>query len=726
MATSASSELESPAPRLPTKAFEGHAEEAEVWSVAYFHDGKRVISGSDDKTVRIWDVESQKQEGGSLIHNFHVRSMALSPDERRLVSGWHGLALWDLEGRAVMWEKAGSEVDGSRVAYSPDGRLIAASHNKAIVLLNAETGEQIRQQLQFGDIVWCLGFSPDGTQLAVGLDKGKVQVLDVATGKSVVGPFETHTGTVTSLVYTLDGQQFITASDDKSIRVWDSATGQEIGDPMLGHEELVWQIALSRGGQRLASSSNDSTVRVWDLKTRRQIGGSLQAQSYCVFFSVAWSPDDHSIVSGAGGGTIYLWDVPQFDDHIVIPQAPAPTTSIAPLPRTSSPRAHSTSPSILSLPVGPSPAPPQSPEVNIGPGQDSNLEYTTSESFDSVLDLPADGTQSAQRRKKRRRRGAAVASTLSPAATPDVLNTPAIAEPESHAPQSQTGPLSKTITADAPVDAQTSGSRFRPLARSWIRRLMTSISRRTRKSSFTNIDDPSQARDSRKTTRGARRSQGNSEENRPESREVNNSRPRQRPQRHGRRNEEIGMIAPAPMYDRYQVATEEYWYDPQNPPLIDRIFFCMICCGVPKDNASYKTNADADPEPNKPTPNAQAGPSHSGPSHPQNQLDPSAANTATSANANTSTPAPRLGGFRRLWKRISNIVRRRSRWPQHESHQLQTISHATPQPSCHATTPQSSAHATPTSSCYATPSSSLAGYVTPTSSGSVDQQCNQI
>ncbi|KAH7905469.1 quinon protein alcohol dehydrogenase-like superfamily [Hygrophoropsis aurantiaca] len=546
MSTSTSLELEDPAPRLPTKVFEGHTSVLEL--VAYFRDGKRItFSGSKDNTVRIWNVESQKQNGESLVHDFPVHSMALSPDERRLVSGGRGVVLWDLEGRTVVWKKEVDETDGQHVAYSPDGRLISASHNEEIVLLDAETGEQIRQPLQLGGFVRCLAFSPDWTRIAAGSYNGNVQVFEVATGETVVGTFTAHTAGVMSLVYTPDGQQFVTASMDHSVRVWDAATGQEIGDLMLGHRGWVRQISCSRDGQRLASASTDSTVRVWDLKTRRQIVVPLRIQGNYDFYSVSWSPDGRSIIAGLLSGRICLWDVPPHDDHPVIPQAPAPTTNSPPVLNTSRPRINSISSSILNLPAGSSPTPSQSPEANTGPGEDDDQrEYPTNESFDSVLDLPADGTQPAQKRKRRRRRRTLNSSLPIPA----VPNTLAITAPESHAPQSQTTPPSKAIAADAPVDAQTSGSRFGQLTRSWIRRLTKSTLRRTRKPSFANVDDPLQARDNSKTTHAAQKSQGNAaEENTSEPRQVNNSRPRQRRQRHTRRNEETGMIAPAPMYD---------------------------------------------------------------------------------------------------------------------------------------------------------------------------------
>ncbi|KAH7904788.1 WD40-repeat-containing domain protein, partial [Hygrophoropsis aurantiaca] len=372
--------------------------------------------------------------------------------------------------------------------------------------LNAETGERIRDPLQLGENVFCLAFSPDGTQIAAGSTDGNVRVFDVATGETVVGPINAHKNIVTSLIYTHDGQQFITASWDESIRAWEAATGQQIGDPMLGHENWIWKIALNRDGRRLASVSDDFTARVWDLKTRRQIGGPLQFRERHSFTSASWSPDGCSIVAGHADGGICLWDAPPLDDHPVISQVPAPTTSIAPLPSTSQSRANSTSSSILNvrrvpiivdsyhcrpqLPAGSSPTPPQSPEAKTSPDEDDDQrEYSTNESFDSVLDAPADVTQPTQRRRRRRRRKAPVAANSSPPIPvfPSFQHhqAPTSIVPLSTLPRNRApappGVDEPTSTPEEHAAAGSPTSRVRALRRLWRQR--PSLSRWTRRKS---------------------------------------------------------------------------------------------------------------------------------------------------------------------------------------------------------------------------------------------------
>ncbi|KAH7904024.1 quinon protein alcohol dehydrogenase-like superfamily [Hygrophoropsis aurantiaca] len=463
MSTSASKVEKSPAlqPRTPTKVFEGHT--GSVTSVAYFSDGKHIISGSSDKTVRIWNVESQKQEGGCLMHDGEVHIVALSPDERTLMSAGAWMVLWDLESRAVMWKKE-MEVTVYCVAYSPNGKLIATSDAEELVLMDGETGQRIREPLPFGEDVWSLAFSLDGMRLAAGSGTGTVRVFDVVTGETIVGPFQAHAWRVMSLAFpsTVNRHQIITSSHNGNIRVWDTATGHQAGDPMIpvlwqpelkgpSRDTLLGRIALSHNRKRIASTTPCGTVCLWDLTTRQQIGDSLQPERRHALWSVAWSPDGRSVVTGAGcspidaavqgdlnipaSNRILLWEVPSLNDvtlsnppssarsSLTQAQVPIPAEASAPLPSTVTSRSRPSSlSSILDLPATslPTPSPLESSKTNTG-GEGGNRESATNDSFDSLLDLPADSIQPAQRRKRRRRRGAPTDSTSS-APIPAVLD----------------------------------------------------------------------------------------------------------------------------------------------------------------------------------------------------------------------------------------------------------------------------------------------------------------
>ncbi|KAH7923285.1 WD40 repeat-like protein [Leucogyrophana mollusca] len=292
----------------PTKVLSGHTRS--VKSVAYFPDGRRIASASDDKTVIIWDVESGRQDGQPLHHDSIVRWLAISPDGRRIASGMQegGAVIWDVLKREVVHELRGGGV--RRLAYSPDGIWIVSApvgKEREIQLWDADTGRPGGEPLKCGSRVSCVAFSPDGTRTAVGLEDGSFQVIDISTGGSVVGPVKGHMKSVWSVVYSPDGCLLVTASWDKTIRVWDSKTGVEVGKPM-GYDANIIGISIAADGRRIASGGRDNTVRVWDLETRLQIGDPLDVVG--PVFSVEFSPDGRHIVSS--GNHVYLFDTPSF------------------------------------------------------------------------------------------------------------------------------------------------------------------------------------------------------------------------------------------------------------------------------------------------------------------------------------------------------------------------------------------------------------------------------
>ncbi|KAH7923283.1 WD40 repeat-like protein [Leucogyrophana mollusca] len=299
-----------PASCRPMKVFKG---QKKVNSVAYFPDGRRIARSSSDKTVVIWDIASDKQDGQRLQHESGVRWIAISPNGRRIASA--------IEKRVVVWDALTLEVvheldDAGvfRLAYSPDGRWIATARwaNESVVRLwDADTGRPGRlEALKCDDGVVCVAFSPDGTQIAVGLWDGCIQVIDISTGESVVGPIEGHTRYVRSIVYSPDGRHLVTGSDDENgIRVWDSNTGVQVGNAMGHGNGVIRCISITADGRRIVSGGRD--VRVWDLETRLQVGDSVDAAHGAVL-SVAFSPDGQHIISGGDHGVVSLWDTESF------------------------------------------------------------------------------------------------------------------------------------------------------------------------------------------------------------------------------------------------------------------------------------------------------------------------------------------------------------------------------------------------------------------------------
>jgi WD40 repeat protein len=168
------------------------------------------------------------------------------------------------------WEPVGSETT------TPDDRTPAAGQTKSTeevptqVASAAASDEPVKtpRPLSFklrGGAATALCFLDDAKFVIAGFRGGRLNVLDVATGKSV-RTLKGHTGTVRAIALSSDGRVAATAAEDKTVRTWDVETGKEIR-VFEGHTDKVLAVAFAVGDRLLLSGSADETARVWDVQS---------------------------------------------------------------------------------------------------------------------------------------------------------------------------------------------------------------------------------------------------------------------------------------------------------------------------------------------------------------------------------------------------------------------------------------------------------------------------
>jgi WD40 repeat protein len=282
--------------------------------VAFSPDGKTLAIASGEKSVRLWDVARHRQLGRPLTgHTDAVSSVAFSPDGKTLASGsWDkSVRLWNVASHHQLGSPVTGHTDGvNSVAFSPDGRTLASgSLDESVRLWNVASHRQIGSPLTgHTDPVNSVAFSPDGRTLATGSDDKSVRLWNVASHRQVGSPLPGHTAAVISVVFSPDGRTLASGSDDKSVRLWDVAIGRLLGPPVTGRANAVKSAAFSPDGRTLASGSSDRSVRLWDVGTGRLVGSSLIDYAGDIS-SMAFSSDGKTLATGGQDKSVRLWDV---------------------------------------------------------------------------------------------------------------------------------------------------------------------------------------------------------------------------------------------------------------------------------------------------------------------------------------------------------------------------------------------------------------------------------
>lgn len=288
----------------------------QVLAVAFSPDGRLMATGSRKASVKLWDVATGRELAHLIGHQYFVESVGFSPDGRLLVSSSSvdALRVWSLETNKELFSFPGARV----FAFSPDGRLLAASYGRTVVLRETATGREVRSIEAHTEGVWSVAFSPDGRLVATG-GGGKrgdatIKLWNVETGARLL-TLEGHTDTIFSLAFSPDGSRLASGGLDHSIKIWDVTTGRHQAT-LSGHALDVKSVAFSPDGRLLASGSLDGTVKLWNPMTGKEV--QTLSMSVGALESLAFSPDGRWLATGGGVGSlraspaerqIKLWDV---------------------------------------------------------------------------------------------------------------------------------------------------------------------------------------------------------------------------------------------------------------------------------------------------------------------------------------------------------------------------------------------------------------------------------
>jgi WD40 repeat protein len=289
------------------RILDGHA--GAVRAVAVTPDGRRAVSASDDRTLRVWDLATGRAEHVLRGHANWIYAVAVTPDGRRAVSGsWDNtLRVWDLQTGAAEQTLSKHADAVTAVAVTPDGRrAVSASDDRTLRVWDLTTGRAEHTLQGHIDAVGAVAVTPDGRRAVSASDDRTLLVWDIQTRTGEHTP-KGHAGPVTAIAVTPDVRRVVSGSDDKTLRVWDLATGH-CEQTLSGHSGAVVAVAVTPDSQDAVSASWDDWLHVWSLTPgKERITNSWLNHSFERVNAVAVTPDGHRAVAASRDGKVETW-----------------------------------------------------------------------------------------------------------------------------------------------------------------------------------------------------------------------------------------------------------------------------------------------------------------------------------------------------------------------------------------------------------------------------------
>jgi WD40 repeat protein len=290
-------------------------------SVTFSPDGKYILSGGHDGTIRLWDVTTgkalyliyiDKMESGGTSLPSDVMSVTFSPDGRLFAAGIRDRTV-RVYGTATGLElfilKEPNQGGLRSIAFSPDGHyIVSGGHDRRVRLWSIPPGTEEDRHIQtHNEVVMAVAFSPDGKTIASGSRDGTVLLWSTITNQQYV--LETGGAGVTAVTFSPDSK-FLAAATETSpfaIFLWELRPGIQ-AIKLTGHKGPVNGLAFTPDGSYIGSGSIDGTIRLWEIKAQHEAKTIPLPQDAQAIRSIAFSPSGELLVSGSYHENPRIWD----------------------------------------------------------------------------------------------------------------------------------------------------------------------------------------------------------------------------------------------------------------------------------------------------------------------------------------------------------------------------------------------------------------------------------
>lgn len=287
--------------RLPINHFQS--------SKTVAQENQYIISGGEDKLLRIWSLKS-KQCVTLAGHTDAIRAIAFSPDEQVIASGSSTddktIRLWDIQTGQCKHILSGHTKGIWSLAFHPKGKILAScGSDQTVKLWDTQKVECLTTFHGHNHWIWSVSFSPYEEILATGSFDCSIKLWSIQI-EQCINTLNGHSSCVSSVAFCPDGTILASGSFDHTAILWDLDTNQCL-HKLEGHSHPIWDIDFSPDGQLLATASVDHTIRLWKVDTGQCLR-ILEGHTNAIF-SVSFSFNGQLLVTSSQDETIKIWNV---------------------------------------------------------------------------------------------------------------------------------------------------------------------------------------------------------------------------------------------------------------------------------------------------------------------------------------------------------------------------------------------------------------------------------
>jgi len=254
---------------------QGHTDD--VTNATWSHDDSKILTSSDDNTVRIWDAASGQELVRLEDHTANVTHATWSRDDSKILtsSDDNTVRIWDAASGQELLTLTGHTEDITQATWShDDSKILTSSEDSTARIWDAASGQELLTLTGHTASVWQATWSRDDSKILTRSDDNTARIWDAGSGQELV-TLAGHTSYVNRAMWSRDENKILTASEDGTARVWDAGSGQELVT-LTGHTASVWQATWSRDDSKILTASEDGTARIWYAHMRDLIDAACQ------------------------------------------------------------------------------------------------------------------------------------------------------------------------------------------------------------------------------------------------------------------------------------------------------------------------------------------------------------------------------------------------------------------------------------------------------------------